>query len=183
MAVPKALAAAPTATDRHLRGDTNEVMAAVAGNVVIKQGDLIIMELVSDIAQQGSATYKAYPAAYVSGVGALKFGSGFVGVAMNSSASGVTEDIPVATTGIFRFPVSPSAGQTTLAGYIVSGATYGASGTSVFSQKVTAEVAASVDLSDARIGMVIRGQTTSTTCDFMLTGSRFSSVSTYSWPT
>jgi hypothetical protein len=180
---PSALAAATEGVDRHLRGDTNEIMGSVNGSVVINQGDLVILDAVAGSAQQSTATYKAYPASWVKGCTHAYFSTTFVGVAMNSSKSGVTEDIAIATTGIFRFPVSPAAGQTTLAGYIVSGATYGAgSAVSVFSQKVTAEVAASVDANDARIGMVIRGQTTSTTCDFMLTGSRFSGATKTIWP-
>lgn len=170
-----------TGTDRHLRGDTNEVMGAVEGNVVIKQGDLVILATTIGAAQQGSATYKAYPASWCKGVTPTYWASSFAGVAMNSSKSGVTEDIAIATTGIFRFPVSTTAGQTTLAGYIVSGATYG-SPIKSFAQKVSVEAAADMDKNDARIGMVIRGQTTSTTCDFMLTGSRFSGSSIYTWP-
>lgn len=171
-----------TSVDRHLRGETNEVLCAVEGNVVIYQGDLVILGSSTGAAQQGSATYKAYPATWAKGCTHAYWATHFVGVAMNSSASGTTEDIAVATTGIFRYPVTASNGITTLAGYIVSGATYGASGTSVFAQQVTPEAAASVDADDARIGMIIRGQTTSTTCDFMLTGSRFSGSSKTNWP-
>ena len=182
MATTPRLAAATLPVDRHLRGDTNEVMCSVNGNVVINQGDLVILAANISGAQQGSATYYLFPASWSKSCTHSYFGTAFAGVAMNSSASGTTEDIAVATTGIFRYPVSAAAGQTTLAGYIVSGATCEGSGTSVFSQKVTAEVAASVDNTDARIGMVIRGQTTSTTCDFMLTGSRFSGATQMAWP-
>ena len=179
---PTALPAAGTsAVDRHLRGATNEIMGAVPGNVVINQGDLVILEMVSDIAQQGSATYKAYPASWSRRAGVTGFAYGFAGVAMNSSKSGTTEDIAIATTGIFRFPVTAAAGQTVLTGYIVSGATFGASGASCFTQKVVAGPAAGFTVNSGRIGMVIRGQTTSTTCDFLLMGSKFSNVSTYTW--
>ena len=139
------------------------------------------LDAVAGSAQQSTATYKAYPAAWARSCTHHYWCTTFAGVAMNSSKSGTTEDIAVATTGIFRFPVSAAAGNTTLAGYIVSGATYNPNGTSVFSQKVTPEAATSVDAADARIGMVIRGQTTSTTCDFMLTGSRFSGSSKETW--
>jgi len=180
---PTALPAAGTsAVDRHLRGATNEIMGSVPGNVVINQGDLVILEMSSGIAQQGSATYRAYPASWSSTQGSTGFAYGFAGVALNSSKSGTTGDIAIATTGIFRYPVSATAGQTTLAGYIVSGATYGAGGSSIFAQKVVAGPAAGFTVRAGRIGMVIRGQTTSTTCDLMLMGSKFSNVSTYCWP-
>ena len=167
--------------DRHLRGATNEIWGAVPGNVVINQGDLVILEMSSDIAQQGSATYKAYPASWSSTQGTTGFAYGWAGVAMTSSESGVTEDIPIATTGIFRFPVSASAGQTTLAGYIVSGATYGAGGSSIFAQTVVAGPAAGFNTRAGRIGMVVRGQTLSSTVDLQIMGTKFSNTTTYTW--
>ena len=179
---PSALAAATTSANRHLRGETNEVDVKVDSNVIVSVGDLMIIEAVSGSAQQGDAGYMGAPASWASDGGHAAFGLSFVGVAMTGSKSGVTENIPVATTGIFRFPVTASAGQTVTAGYIVSGATYGASGVSVLSQKVVAGPAAGFTSAAPRIGMIVRGQNTSSTVDFLLM-TRFSGVSKMSWPT
>lgn len=178
---PSALPVATSSNNRHLRGETNEVQVHVDGNVVINQGDLVIIEGVDGAAQQGNINYAGFPASWAKGCTHAYFGTTFIGVAMNSSPSGVTGHIAVATTGIFRFPVSPGTPADVSCGYIVSGATYGASGTSVFSQKVTAEAAASVDAGDARIGLVIRGQKSSSTVDFQLMG-RFSGATKMIWP-
>jgi len=178
---PSALPVATSNVNRHLRGETNEVQVYVDGNVVINQGDLIIIEAVDGSGQQGNINYAGFPASWCKGCTHSYFGHSFVGIAMNSSPSGTTGNIAVATTGIFRFPVSAANGQTVSTGYIVSGATYGASGTSVFSQKITPQSAANTSRALPRIGMVVRGQKATTTVDFQLMG-RFSGTTDYSFP-
>jgi len=161
MAHAAALAAATTPTNRHIRGDTNEVYLRKKATIAVNTGDLIFIEAVVGAAQSAAATYLAFPAAIAKGNTHHYFEQNFVGVAMSGSPSGVTEDIPVATTGIFRFPVTSATGQTCSPGYIVSGASYGAGGASVFSQKVVV----GPGLSEGRIGFCVKAEGGATTVD------------------
>lgn len=88
--------------NRHLRGDTKEILAPVRGNITIDPGDLMYMNT--------SVNNNAYPfgeckdpttATEV----ALTILVNFLGVAMDGSLAGVTEKISIATDGVFRFPL------------------------------------------------------------------------------
>lgn len=179
MAHAGSLAAATTPTNRHIRGETNEIMLRKKGTIPVNTGDLIFVDAVNGAsAGAGAASYLAFPAAYCSRNTHAYFEICFAGVAMSGSPSGVTEEIPVATTGIFRFPVSGASGKTCSPGYIVSGASYGATGVSVFSQKVNVGPPDSLD--EARIGYCVRAAGAATTVDFKIM-SRFTGVSKMIW--
>ena len=120
--------------NRHLRGDMNEIKIPVHSDVTVEPGDFLVIGGVVTVDQSGrAADYYAYPFSSVSGA-VLKGGVSnslnvckqwFVGVAMSGSASGVTDDINVATDGIFRYPYNNAGTVTagTTIGYKVSAVT------------------------------------------------------------
>lgn len=78
-------------------GDTNPVLAAVDSATVIEIGDLVYLD-----------TDDAKPASSQGDAGSLAgnqeaFHDAFLGVAMQASAAGETNEIRVATTGVFEF--------------------------------------------------------------------------------
>jgi len=128
--------------NRHLRGETRIVLANVHGNVTIEAGDLVVINRDPGIVGQGAITTMLLEDGYafpLTWVNAATAGSGwdhalatnFVGVAMENSASGTTENISIATAGTFRYPlysisavtvgakisaVSPAGGSGSMAG-------------------------------------------------------------------
>lgn len=177
MAHGPALAAATTPTNRHIRGETNEIMLRKKGSIQINTGDLIFIDAVTNATcTAAAASFLAFPASHAASNAPLKFELCFAGVAMSGSPSGVTEDIPVATTGIFRFPVSTSLGKACSPGFIVSGASYGASGTSVFSQKCNLGPTMSL----GRIGYCVRAEGAATEVDVSIL-TKFSGATRYIW--
>lgn len=177
MAHGPALAAATTPVNRHIRGETNEIMLRKKGSIAINTGDLIFVDAVTNsTCTNAAASHLAFPASHARNNNPMVFEINFAGVAMSGSPSGVTEEIPVATTGIFRYPVSTAAGKACSPGYIVSGASYGAGGVSVFSQKVNV----GPTLSLGRIGYCVRAQGAATEVDVSIMG-RFSGATRYRW--
>jgi len=162
----------PTHNNRHLRGATNEIMLRVNGGTVVNVGDLMFIDATAGARHSATITYAGFPANMCASNTHYYFESNFAGVAMSSSISGVTEDIPVATSGVFRFPVTAAAGQTVSPSFFVSGASFGANGTSIFAQKVVCGPV----LNEGRIGYCVRAQTATSTVDFIIL-TRFSGVS------
>lgn len=101
------------AQNRHLSGDIDAYSAPVKGATVVEAGD--IMWLNSGITGAGghlgnglAADFYAYPASDLKPSTGDLISEGvlyntFLGIAMESSPSGVTENITVATAGQFRF--------------------------------------------------------------------------------
>lgn len=99
--------------NRHLRGNTKEILAPVRGFITVNPGDLMY--------QNTAVNNNAYPFSEckdpTAGTAvAQTVHNNFLGVAMDGSASGVTENISIATDGVFRFP---------LVGGLTSGVTLG----------------------------------------------------------
>ena len=85
-------------TMRWRYGETNPVVLPVNAATVIEIGDLVYLD--TGLAKPASAsTYGASLAAAQE-----TFHDKFAGVAMQQSRSGDTQDIRVATTGVFEFP-------------------------------------------------------------------------------
>ena len=112
--------------NRHIAGETNEILAPIRAQTVVESGDLIWIYDEGVGANGGmivtrAPDYYAYPMSSMSttcsGLRRTQFIKGenlFLGVAMDASDSGVTEDIAVATSGQFRYPLaSISAAATT----------------------------------------------------------------------
>lgn len=107
---------------RHLYGDLKDVDVPILATTVVEKGDLMfIMKTDSTITDVTTANGTGYPASSLQAVTATYYADQFAGVAMKGSVSGVTENVPVATAGVFRFPLPASADVAV--GEIVSGAT------------------------------------------------------------
>ncbi len=90
-------------TMRWRYGDTNPVVHAVASATVIEIGDLVYLES-GQIKPASASTYGASLAAAQE-----TFHVKFAGVAMQQSRAGDTQDIRVATSGVFEFPCASAA--------------------------------------------------------------------------
>ena len=167
---------------RHLRGDTNEVEIDVHGNVVIEKGDLISImnqdELYkSSLTAITTADYYGYPVSFLAGVTVGYYDNSFLGVAMKGSLSGVTEKIPVATGGVFRFPLAAQTGVTI--GQLVSGSTSAAK--TAYDQVVVSKTYAELTTSyKCLIGMCVKTEAAATNVDFQLI-TRYSGVTLADW--
>ena len=163
--------------NRHLRGATNEIQIPVHGNVVMEKGeDVYIAHHATGIVGASTDRY-GYPASYLAGVTGAYSEANFVGIAMKGSISGVTEDIPVATSGIFRKQIKLGTSATSQAvkvGMTVAGATIGASGVSLSGTTVT--VGTSSDHTCGKIGKCVKAENAARFVDFMLM-SRFAGTS------
>jgi len=124
-------------TMRWRYGDTNPVVLAVASATVIEIGDLVYLD---------SGTAK--PASILTYGGSLAatqeaFHDKFAGIAMQQSRAGDTQDIRVATTGVFEFACASATFEV--------GARIGvddnAGGTALLNQQVIGVAAANPELS------------------------------------
>lgn len=105
--------------NRHLRGETNEVLGNVHGNVVVEAGDLMFKDTIDGVRGAGVAD-DSYVYPFNLAVNSASAGTQiinaiytqFCGVAMEGSPSGTTEAITVATSGVFRYPNYTVAGVT-----------------------------------------------------------------------
>ena len=124
----------------------------VNGNIEIDKGDLVILDKIDDLRNQGSSTasWKLFPFSKVSG-STISLASNrtlaktnFFGVAAWHSDSGVTENIAVYTSGFFKYPLKNSRSIKTGGFFIPAG-----SGTTLYSQKIAFVNSGSTD----RIGI------------------------------
>jgi len=133
--------------NRHLRGDMNEILVDVRGNVVVESGDFMVHNDTAGMISNNGTVADGIPAdAYAYPFNDVENGSSsqgtlnalcyvnFIGVAMDGSPSGVTEKITVATAGVFRYPMVGGSGGVTV-GSLVS-ATSPATGTPASVQMV-----------------------------------------------
>ena len=102
--------------NRHLREDTESILAPVHGNIEGEVGDLLLLNNVAGSVGFTSSTLLAadnyvFPFTYARGVTAASYQDNvllqqFIGVAMTGSLLGVTNNIVVATEGVFRYPLN-----------------------------------------------------------------------------
>lgn len=138
-------------------GATNPVMAAVDSTTVIEIGDLVFLDTddakpASSLSDQGSEALNQEA-----------FHDAFLGVAMQQSRSGDTDDIRVATGGVFEF-VCPS-GTFELGDLI--GVDEAASGTELEDQQVAA--VAGENLAIGRCAKRVSSASTSVLVDIIST--------------
>lgn len=105
------------AHNRHLRGETNDVLGYVKGNIVVEAGDFMSRNAVEGhMGIERAADHYAYPFSEIKNITGpdmhvVKY-TYFLGVAMEGSPSGVTGDITIATTGVFKYPMHTDNGVT-----------------------------------------------------------------------
>jgi len=161
--------------NRYLRGDIRELYAPVHGSTVIEKGDFVVIckqatSVTHSTVQLATADHYAYPISLCTGTTHTRFAQQFAGVAMKGSRSGVTENIPIATAGIFRYPAKTAVAV--YPGYAVNATTSAAE--VFYDQKVNYKTDAGS--SDLTIGFCMEYDTTGTNIDFNLI-TRFSGVS------
>lgn len=157
--------------NRHLRGDSNEMLVKIHGNIVVNAGDLMFLDRTNGGRGAGEAAdYYAYPFNYALNATTIAMGiasilyNHFAGVAMDGSESGTTEDISVATNGVFRYPVYRE-GAVTI-GALVSAVSSFTSGTGVSPQ--TVYMANSAPGSTAYLGYCVKTQSGASYVDFQI---------------
>lgn len=112
---------------RYLRGDRQEILVPVRGKIVVEAGDLMYLN--------STDSYYAQPFSYnvIATAGTAKehaLYTDFIGVAMEASLSGSTENIVVAAAGVFRYPISPGISAVTVGAVVSAASTPAASGAS-----------------------------------------------------
>jgi len=153
------------AQNRYLRGKQGTVLADVHGNTTIEAGDLLfIFNTDGDRGVGVDPDNYVYPftdIATPTGNTNIQevIASSFVGVAMESSPSGVTEKITIATTGIFRYPQLRKSAVSVGALVCSPSPSAGAPGASV----QTVYTGATGDGSTAYLGYCVKTNTSGTT--------------------
>jgi len=161
--------------NRHLKGKMNTIIAPVRGNHVVSAGDFMVLSAVSgmlgvgDLADNYAAPFSELKTPAASGTLATQgFAyTYFLGVAMEDSPSGVTENITIAKSGVFRYPLHSS--------FLGAGVTVG-SLVSAVSNNLAAGVspqtiaigAASIITSTAYLGYIIKSESGASFVDFQL---------------
>ncbi len=167
---------------RHLRGETNEVAVDVHGHTVIEKGDFVVVNNTAELfktaqAPETTADFYAYPVNYLGGVTNGYYDNTFLGISMKGSASGTTEKIPIATSGVFRMPLKTQTGVTVT--QLVSGATSAAK--TAYPQKVVSKTLAELTSSYfCVVGLCVKTTSGATVCDFELI-TRYAGVTLADW--
>ena len=155
----------------YLRGETNEIYVAIHGKTVIKKGELMFLAQDASSIVASIADGYGYPAAQVAGVTPTYFSDNLAGVSMKGSVSGTTEDIPVATSGIFRGQILLGTSATSrhiYPGALVSSGTVGTSGVTPSGTTFNVCFLAQTETTKCMVGRAIRKQASATHVDFML---------------
>lgn len=156
-----------TAFNRLLRGNQNTILAAIRGNVVVEAGDFMVHNNTAGMISAGGTAADGLAAdAYVYPFNMVENGSSshttimnlvytnFLGVALESSPSGVTEQITVAVDGVVQYPMVAGIGGVTV-GALVS-ATSSATGTPPSAQLVSRVNDATYLGSTAYLGRIVK---------------------------
>ena len=161
--------------NRHLRGDINAIIAPVHSYHEVEAGDLMVLNAVAGMCGTGgTADNYAFPfdevktAAASGAVASAGFiYTYFLGVAMEDSPSGVTENITIAQSGVFRYPMHSA--------YIGSAVTIGALVSAVsntlaagVSEQVVCTNATSPVSSTAYLGYIVKTESGASFVDFEL---------------
>jgi len=154
---------------KHLRGDTQEIKGKVHGNDVINKGEFIFLGRGNAIVggTGDSYVYPVYPK--LNGTSPAYFEQNFLGVSMKGSISGTTEDIPIATAGIFRAQVKLGTSATSMfskVGLTVAASTIFTGGVSI--SNTTVSIGHGGDHDSCRVGRAVKHEPSATHVDFML---------------
>jgi len=159
------------AHNRHIRGEREEVLASIKGSTVVEAGDLMFLNN-SDgvVGASSSADNYAYPFSSAANSASVATGiiealyTQFLGVAMESSPSGTTENISIATDGVFKYPLY-RIGAVTI-GATVSSVSVLTSGTGVSDQVVFQSTTAPG--STALLGYIVKTESGASFVDFQI---------------
>jgi len=147
------------------------MLVKIHGNITVNAGDLMFLDRTNGGRGAGvAADYYGYPFNYALNATTITMGiasilyNHFAGVAMDGSISGTTEDISVATNGVFRYPVYRD-GAVTI-GALVSAVSSLTSGTGVSPQTVF--MSATAPGSTAYLGYCVKTQSGASYVDFQI---------------
>ncbi|MFH0811372.1 MAG: hypothetical protein V2A69_00840 [Pseudomonadota bacterium] len=158
----------------YLRGQTNEIYVKVHGKTMVKKGELIVLAQDAQAITGAVADGYGYPVnPYGKGKGATSnyFANNLAGISMKGSESGVTEDIPVAQSGIFRGQIKLGTSATSkhvYPGAMVSACSIGTSGVSTSGTTFDVITLAATEFTTGHVGRAVRKQASATHVDFML---------------
>ena len=158
-----------SSANRHLRGATNEIKVRIHGKTVVEKNEWIFIARDAVCIVGSTADFYGYPSSKLAGATSAYFDQNLAGISMKGSISGTTEDIPVATSGIFRFQINLGTSATSQAakvGMTVAAATIGASGTSVAGTTCTVGVGGNHQ--DCIVGRCVKREPGATSVDFAL---------------
>jgi predicted RecA/RadA family phage recombinase len=154
-----------------LKGNAEEGLVAIHGNIVVEAGDLMFLNTTAGIVYGVAADNYGYPFTSLTcttAATAREYAliSNFLGVAMESSPSGVTENITVTKSGVFRFPLVHKAGVTVgaLVSAVSSAATTSTSGVSDQHVAIVGDAQATT----AYLGYVTKTQSGASYVDFQI---------------
>ncbi len=155
----------------YLRGETNEIDVKIQGKHVVKKGELIFLNQDDSVIVATSADGYGYTAGYLAGTTPAYFEDNLAGIAMRGSVSGTTEDIPVATGGIFRGQIkigTSAVSRHVFPGALVSAATVGTSGVTPSGTTVAVGTLGDTEFDGCRIGRAVKKEPSALSVDFML---------------
>ena len=147
--------------NRHLKGKTNPQIVDVRGSSAVEAGDLMYRNTVDNYAHP-------FNELVTSTAGTARENTlytNFLGVAMETSPSGVTEKITIATSGVFRFPLN-IASAVTIGALVSACSVPGDSGSSA--AVVTNNATASAFGTTCYLGYIVKTESACTYVDFEL---------------
>lgn len=146
--------------NRYLRGNIMEVLAPVRGKHTIEAGDFCYYD-------SGDSNYcTSFAQNKTAGVTRVDLFDYFAGVAMEGSPSGTTNNITVATAGVFRYPLIYDSAVTI--GSVVS-ATSTTAGVGTTAQLVSNSIAEAAGGCTVPLGVIIKTNTSAVSfVDFQL---------------
>lgn len=159
--------------NRHLYSDTKPIFVQSPGAVTVEAGDLMYME--------ENQSNQAYP--FVYNIGGQTAGTAaeehlhtnFLGVAMEGKESGVTENVTIATAGVFRFEIAGKNSAVTIGASVSAVSPANAGGSS--NQAVCNTVAAGTWGTTAVLGIIQKTQSGASFVDVRIIPARGSGVS------
>jgi len=162
--------------NRHLKGAMNPIIAPVHSYHVVEAGDFMLLNATAGaLVAGGSADNYAVPFSYTLMAAASAEMSAhvrttyFLGVAMEDSPSGVTENITIAQSGVFRYPlhVTLVGAGVTIGSFVSAVSNTQAAGTSNQNVAVGSHAAGAIDCT-AYLGYIIKTESGATFVDFQL---------------
>jgi len=162
--------------NRHLKGDINPIIAPVHSYHVVQAGDFMVLDAANHMIGLGStADSYAVPFSGVKPTSASEVVTKinflytyFLGVAMENKPAGVTENITIARSGIFRYPLyDTNAPSGVTVGSLVSAVSAINSSEGVSPQTVVHGTDA-VRKSTAYLGYIVKSESGASFVDFSL---------------
>ena len=167
------------AHNRYLRGAMSTMRGTVRGNITVEPGDFVVIDNTVGTCGLTSGTLNStadnrfYPFEFfrctTAATGYIyQLASQFVGVAMTGSESGTTNDIVVATSGVFRYPVIGAPSAVTVGAKVSAVSPAAGAGGGISNQTVCNHNTATGHGSTAYLGHIVKTESGASYVDFQL---------------